>query len=371
VEAFERVAERFRQEKHYRELFDARLMQKRFELGLPLVSQQAIGDVPANLQQAYQQAYVQAAREVGELLLADGNIPRAWPYFRAIGDTRPVSEALQSFNVPRLDTPEAQEMLGSAVQIAFQEGVNPRKGFELILEHYGLCRAITMFSAYPASEGRDDALRLVLRTLHREIAENLKRAIAEAEGSAPATDSIPTLIAGRPWLFENNAQYTDSSHLAAALRFSRDLEDSDTLKLALEIADYGVHLGPMFQYVEDPPFEQVYEDHGIYLRALLGQDADRAVAHFQRKAGDCQSSHYGIRAAEVLVQLLVRLQRFEDAVTAFRRFLTGVPPDDLDCPSLPQLCQLAGDFEQLKTIAAEQSDPLIYLAALIQGTPNR
>ena len=42
-------------------------------------------------------------------------------------------------------------------------------------------------------------------------------------------------------------------------------------------------------------------------------------------------------------------------------------PEDLSCPSLPQLCQMAGDFEQLKQVARQQSDPLSYMAALFKG----
>ena len=91
--AFEQLAGRFRRDKQYRALFDVRLMEARHELDLPLVSAPAINDLPAELQSRYQDASVRAAREVGELVLADGNIPQAWPYFRAIGDTVPVVEA--------------------------------------------------------------------------------------------------------------------------------------------------------------------------------------------------------------------------------------------------------------------------------------
>jgi hypothetical protein len=369
--AFEQLAERFRRDKQYRELFEARLMQKRFELGLPLVSQPAIGDLPTDLQQAYQEGYLQAAREVGGLFLAEGNIPRAWPYFRAIGNTAPIIQALETFEVAESDTPESQEVLGSTIHIAFQEGLNPRKGFELILKHYGLCRAITMFSAYPQRDGRDESLRLLVRSLHGQIVDNLERAISEVEGAPPEGKSIAALIAGRDWLFENNAQHTDSSHLVAALRLSTQLDDEETLRLAVEIADYGSHLGPMFQYVEDPPFDRVYEDYGIYLRALLGADVDRAVQHFEQKAADLNSSQYGSRAAEVLVELLVRLERFGEAIAAFREYLADVPPEHLSCPSLSQLCQMAGDFEQLKQIAKDQSDPLTYMAAVIQGARGK
>lgn len=369
--ALEQLAARFRFDKQYRELFDARLMQKRLELGLPLVSQPAIGDLPKDVQQAYQDAYVRAAQEVGELFLAEGNIPRAWPYFRAIGNTGPLSEALETFDADESGAPETQEALGATIQIAFQEGVNPRKGFELILKHHGLCRAITMFSAYPQRDGRDESLRLLVRSLHSQLVDNLKQAIAEVEGALPETNSVAELIAARDWLFDNNAQHTDSSHLAAALRLSLQLEDEETLRLAREIADYGSHLGPMFQYLEDPPFDRVYEDHGIYLSALLGEGVDRAITHFKEKAAGSEAGHYGIRAAEVLIQLLVRLERYDEAIRAFRRYLADAPREDLACPSLAQLCQMAGDFEQLKDIAKQQSDPLSYIAAIIQSQVTR
>ena len=364
--AFEQLAERFRRDKRYRLLFDARLMQKRLELGLPLVSSGRIGDVPKDLQDAYQDGYVRAAREVGELMLADGNIPHAWPYFRAIGDTGPIVQALDTFEVSDPDTPEAHEALAATIQIAFQEGVHSRKGFELILKHYGLCRAITMFGGYAEREGRHESLRLLVRTLHGQLVDNLKRAIANVEGAAPESHSVTALIEGRDWLFANSAQHTDSSHIAPVLKFSAELDDKDILRLAVEIADYGSHLDPLFQYADEPPFDNTYKDHGTYLRALIGQDVDLAVRHFEEKAARSDPDRDGSRPAEVLVELLIRLVRYDDALKAFRRYLSDVAPEDLSCPSLLQLCQMAGDFDQLKEVAKQQRDPLSYMAALIQ-----
>ena len=365
--AFEELAARFKREKQYRQLFDARLMQKRLELGLPLVSSARIGDVPKDLQQAYQDGYIQAAREVGELILADRNIPHAWPYFRAVGDTGPIVRALDAFEVPDPDTPEAQEALGSTIRIAFQDGLHPRKGFELILKHYGLCRAITMFAAYPQEEGRSDSLRLLVGSLHGQLVENLSRAISDVEGKQPESRSITALIEGRDWLFENNAQYTDSSHIAPVLKLSAELDDAETLKLAVEIAGYASRLGEMFQYSDDPPFERAYDDRRIYLEALAGTDVERAVRHFDEKAAASDPDREGYRPAEVLVELLIRVGRSDDAINAFRRYLMGAAPEDLSCPSLLQLCQMARDFKQLREVAKQQSDPLSYLAALVQG----
>ena len=369
--AFQQLIERFRQEKEYRRVFDARLMKKRLELNLPLVSQPTLAELPSDVQQAYQDAQVTAAREVGELLLADGDIPGAWPYFRAVGNAEPIIKALDSFDVDATDTQESQERLGNAIQIAFQEGVNPRRGLELILKHYGLCRAITMFSAYPQTEGRNESLGLLVRSLYDQIVDNLARTIAAVEGTPPANNSIDSLIAGRDWLFENNAQHTDSSHLVAVLRLSGELEDEETLRLAVALADYGTRLSPMFQYTEDPPFDRIYEDRGIYLRALVGEDVDRAVRHFEEKAARFDPEEYGTQPAETLVGLLIRLERYQEAIDAFRRYLAEVAPEHLSCPPLPQLCQMAGDFDQLKDVARQQADPLSYMAGVIQSRAGK
>ena len=364
--ALEALIDRFKRDKQYGSVFNARLMKTRLDLGLPLTSHPAIADVPPELQQPYQDGYLEAAREVGELLLADGNISGAWPYFRAVGNVKPVADALDTFNAGGPASPDAAEQFGQAIQIAFYEGVHPQKGFELALEHYGICRAITMFSAYPSKSGRDESLRLLVRTLHAEIVENLKRTISAVEGAAPETDSIARLVDDRAWLFENDAQYTDSSHLASLLRFTVELEDETALRQAVEIADYGSHLSAMFQYEDDPPFDRAYKDRGMYLRALAGEDVERAIAHFEAKAAACDPELDGTRPAEVLVELLCRLERHGDAIRAFRQYLINAAPEHLSCPGLPQLCELAGDFEQLKKVAKEQSDPLSYLAGAIK-----
>ena len=366
--AFGQLVERFKCERHYQYVFEARLLQKRLELQLPLVSPPALSELPADIRARYQEGYVRAAREVGDLFLADGNIPRAWPYFRALGDLKPVVDALDTFDIAP-DTPESQELLNATIQVAFQEDVHPRRAVELVLKHYGMCRAITTFGAYPRQEGREESLLLLLRSLHTEIVENLKRDIEAVEGSRPASDSISALTQGREWLFENNTQHTDSSHIVGLLRVAAEIDDRDVLRFASDIADYGTHLGEMFQYLDDPPFERVYEDYGIYLRGLTGEDVERAVKHFDAKAAACDPRRAGPRPAEVLVKLLCRLERYDDAIRASRRYLADGAPEDPSCPSLAQLCEMAGDFEQLKQIAKDRSDPLSYAAAVLKMRP--
>ena len=123
---FDLLIERFRSEEKYPQLFEALLMKKRHELDLPLLSNGPLNDLPEEKQKAYDAGSVEAAREVGGLFLARGNIAHAWPYYRAVGEAGPIHEAID-----RLEPGEEQE---GVIEIAYNERVHPRKGFELLLE---------------------------------------------------------------------------------------------------------------------------------------------------------------------------------------------------------------------------------------------
>ena len=169
------------------------------------------------------------------------------------------------------------------IEIAYHEGVHPRKGFELILSNYGICRAISSFQQYPGQDGREECLRLLVRTLHHDLIESLKRAVVRAEGQAPETNNISDLISDRDWLFEDNNYYIDTSHVISIIQFSIESHDREILSLALELTDYGRRLSPMYQFRGNPPFQNVYEDYGMYLQALLDKNVDKAIAHFRDK----------------------------------------------------------------------------------------
>ncbi len=360
---FDFLVQKSLEDKNYPLLFEARLLQKRHELGLPLIQTDPSADLPAEKRRPYEETFLQAAREVGGLFLADGNIARAWPYFRAIGETAPVAAAI--------DKAEPKDDLESIVAIAFQERVHPKKGFELILANYGICRAITCFGQYPDRNGRDDCLRLLVRTLYHEIAENLKRVIAQQEGQAPEAAGIPALIEGRDWLFEGNCYYVDTSHLVSILGLSLDLDDPEMLRLAVDLTEYGKRLGSLFQYKGDPPFEDIYADHGVYLRALVGEDVDGAIAHFRRKVAESDPSQVGSGPAQVLVGLLARLERYEEAIEVSLEQLRDLDSSQLACPSVLQLCQLAGNYDRLRQIARQQGDIVSFAAGALQTEPGR
>jgi hypothetical protein len=357
--ALDLLAQKFLAEKQYPQLFEARLMQKRLELALPLIQLGAIEDLPEPARSSYEAGVRQAAREIGSLFLAAGDIQRAWPYFRAIGDRETIAAALENA--------DGGGQIEALIEIALGERVHPRKGLELVIAQHGICRAITYFEQYPDLEEREACLVLLIRTLHAELVANLKRAIEQREGNTPAANCIPQLIAGRDWLFGEFDAYVDTSHVINVIRFAVDLEDQAAIRMALELCEYGAHLSLQFEMRGESPFEEIYRDHATYLHAMLGENLDAAIEHFGSKIMVQDDPLHAIRSAQVLLALLVRNQRYRDAILMSLAHLSGIPPHQLDGPTLFQLCQLAGDSDQWKELARERGDLLSFAAGAIQA----
>ncbi|MBK5292351.1 MAG: hypothetical protein JJE04_11830 [Acidobacteriia bacterium] len=339
---------------NYPLLFEVRLMQSRLQLALPLIHSGSRDDLPPDKQRPYEEAFLAAARETGQGFLDRGEIARAWPYFRAIGDPAPVASVIENY-----EPGEDRQALDAVIEIALLEAVSPVKGFRLILQHHGICRAITSFGQFPVRQGRAECARLLIATLHGELIANLKRAIAQQEEREPAAADLTGLLQDRDWLFGEYSYHVDTSHLVSVLQISLDLDDVPCLEKALDLALYGQHLASTFQHRGDPPFEDVYTDHAIFLRALLGIDADAAIGHFRSKAQSCDPAVQGPGPAQVLIGLLSRLGRKQEAVDASLEFLPSSPASF-------ELCQASGDFERLRRLAQERGDALAYVAGLIQ-----
>ena len=355
-------------ERDPRALLDALLLKARHDLGLPLIQTGNFSDLPEPARTAYEERYVEAIRHVGRLLLDAGEIATAWPYFRAIGEPEQVARAIDDYSPAEQD-----ERLGQIVEVAFNHGANPRKGFELILEHYGTCSAITAFEHLP----HDEAIRIgcadrLVRQLHEHLTANLRAEIAQrGQPLPPEGTPIPALIAGHDWLFGDDAYHIDVSHLASTVRLAPMLTDPTTLGLALELAEYGRRLSERHQYEGEPPFERTYDDHAMYLGALLGRDVDKAVDHFRSKLEppDPDGGEPSI-SAQILVRLLLRLGRLEQAIDLAAEHLGGYPESRLICPGVAQLCQRAGQPDRLAQIARVHGDLVAYTAAILQRPPS-
>jgi hypothetical protein len=367
--ALDRLAEDLEAAGDYRALLDAMLLRARHELGLPLIAPGSLAEVPEPLRTRYEEKYVEAIRLVGSKYLATGDIPTAWAYYRVIGENEPVARAIGDYR-PDADGGDA-DRLGAVIEVAFNHGVHPRRGFELILEHYGTCSAISAFEGLPA---HDEAARVacaerLIRHLHRDVAANVRSDIASrGQLLPPERATIAELVAGRDWLFAEESYHIDISHLASVVRMSVLVTDPEVIALAFDLTEYGRRLSPRLQFEGVPPFERIFDDHGIYLKALIGRDVDAAIAHFRAKLGpprrDPESPDSSV-PAQTLVNLLVRLGRLDEAIEISSQYLSGLPDAALFCPSAAQLCQRAGDPKRLAGIARDRRDLVNYTAALL------
>jgi hypothetical protein len=365
LEAADRLVATLSASAQHRALLDALLLKARVELGMPLVAVGSLKDTPEPLRSQYEDRYIDSIRQVGGRLLAGGDIGGAWPYFRVIGETDRVAAALEAYE------PEAgDDRLGQMVEIAFNQGGHPRKGFDLILDNYGACSAITAFEHLPLDESiRNACADRLVRHLHEQLTANLRAEISRRGQPMPSDETpVAGLLAGRPWIMADDAYHVDTSHLAATVRMAVILTEHKTLALAVELTDYGRQLSSMHRYESEPPFDKLYEDHAVYFRALLGQGVDAAIAHFEKKASEPDpDGESDTLPAQVLVRLLLRLGRLEKAIDVSSKHLAGLPEGALIVPSLASLCQRAGRADRLALSARERGDLVEYATAILLG----
>jgi hypothetical protein len=356
----------------YRALLDAHLLKARHELGLPLVMSGPLSSLPEPARTQYEERYVAAIRIVGSRHLDAGDIPTAWAYYRAIAETEPIARAIRDYQPTDND-----ERLGAVIEVAFNHGVSLERGFELILAHYGTCPAITAFEQIPPQEEavRTACAGRLIRRLHHELSSNLRAEITNrGQVLPPEGTSIAAVVEDRPWLFSDEAYHIDISHLASVVRMSILVRDPEVLALAVDLTEYGRRLSPRLLFEGPPPFENIFDDYRIYLRAFRGQEVVQAITHFREKmtAGDDDETDRSL-AAQTVVNLLQHAGRLDEAIDVATEYLAGVPESALACPSAAQLCLRAGQPQKLARIAREQGDLVTFTAALLadRGVSHR
>lgn len=360
--AAENLIAALRERRDYPSLFYAMLLKKRVELGISPLPTGPSTEIPESLQEPYEQAIREAARIVGGLFLDEGKIPQAWPYFRMIGEPRLVADALEKYQ------PTDDEDMQPLIEIAYHHGAHPRKGFDWILTRYGICNAITTVSGQDPStpaDVRDYCLKRLVHALYNELCERLQGEIAGREGTAPETHSVHELMAGRDWLFDDGFYHIDMSHLASVVQMSIYVEDLKVLLLARELCAYGRRLAPQYQFSGEPPFEDQYNDYDAYLAVLTGDEVEKHLDRFRDKAATADPETVGTRPAEILVNLLLRINRPAEALAVARQYIAGKEHDMMMSPPITELCRQAGDFRALAEVARGQNDPVNYLAGLV------
>jgi hypothetical protein len=365
--AIDRLCTELQARHDYSGVFYALLMKKRHQLGVSPVPTGSNQDLPASVHAAFEDGIREAARTAGRLCLDAGNIPQAWAFFRMLNEPEPVAEALR-----RIEPADDQD-IQPLIEIALHHGVLPEKGYEWVIRRYGICNAITTLSGdLPlAPEARAACIRRLVRALHHELMERLRSEISRQQGFEPTATTVRDLVAGRDWLFADDLYHIDLSHLNSVVQMATQLDGGDELGLARDLCTYGKRLSPRFRFQADPPFDEQYVDYDWYLAALTGEDVEGGIAHFRAKAEAADPKEIGTFPAEVLVNMLLRLNRTEEAVAVLRKLLAPLGDVRTSCPSFVELCQRTGNYQALAEVAREQGNAINYVAGMIasRATP--
>ncbi len=369
-ELLQTLITQLRQRGDFHRLFDALLLKKRVELGLPLERLTTFDNVPEDKRKEFQDAYVAAAREVGQLLLDAGQLKDAWIYFRTIEEPEPVAAAIEQ---AAESLQEGDERLEELVNLALYEGAHPIQGLKLVLKNYGICNTITTLDqcfGQLTPEQRRQAAAMLVRQLYADLLQSLQYDIRQRVAGAPVADTVAELIRGRDHLFEGGTYHVDVSHLNSVVRFARVLEPEDPeLKQAVELAEYGSKLDEQFQYPGDPPFEDFYTAHRHFFNALLGRDVEAALTYFRNKLAEEPDEQDKQLIAYVLVDLLRRIGRLDEAAELAADYLSRL--DDPHGFSFVALCRQAGRLDLLERAADRNEDPLQAAIALLSQTATK
>jgi len=372
--AAQELVERMRQQKLYPELFEARKMLHRVELGLPPVQVDPIGahgkksgaiQQDPQVQDELDKRLLDACREVGGGLMRSGRLQEGWMYLRAVGDDAFASEAMAAVE-------PTQDNLDLLLNLYVHEGVDIGRGTELCLKMRGTCNTITMLDSIVAMRGRSDqqaAVEALVKHVHQELLANLIADVTRRmpQVNAPEGHTIVAWLGLVPGLLRDGTYHLDTTHLASTVRFARVLDDPSTLRLAADLAEYGRQLHAQYQYSSEEPFADLYPMSLAWFRALLGEHVDAALRVFRQKAESIDLEEHGTIGIETYADLLARIGRPDEAT----KYLIRTMPDGMRpfgvAPSLIELSSASGEFQPMKDHAKQRGDLIGFAAALLQS----
>lgn len=363
----ERLIETLTAQKNYHRLFDALLMQQKHAMGLEVLQPTTFDNVPDERKKEFEEAYIEAARKVGNLFLDEKMYSDAWLYFQTIQEPERVSEALSKIN-PRTVPEDKVEGL---IQVCAYEGANPEKGFEIMLQSNGICNTITVFDQMNAQlkpESRKKIAQLLVDQLYTDLVQSLQYHVQQKMPIAPPADNLRELIAGRDWMFEGGSYHIDVSHLNSVVRFARLLsEDDPHLAKVIELCEYGARLDQQFQYPGESPFEDFYPAHLHFFKALVGEENDRnlAIGYFEKKLEMEPDEDDKQMIAYVLIDLLTRLKMNERAIELAETYLSQF--EDPNTFSFTSLCRQTNHLDVLQKVARGKGDLVTFAGALLDA----
>ncbi|HWL07705.1 MAG TPA: hypothetical protein VNQ76_04825 [Planctomicrobium sp.] len=362
--AFEQLVNTLREQKEWHNLFDSRMLQRKSELGVSLLRPSSLQDVPDSLRKEMEGTYISAAREAGEGFLSQNDIPSAWMYFKVIREPEKVASAISALP----NTLDDYDQMETLIRIALHEGVNPEKGLKMMLRGHGTCSTITTLDQILpqlSPDQRSKCVALIVRTIYDELSESVRNHVEKRIPMLPPDQNLEQLINGRDWLFEGGNYHIDVSHLSSVVRFARSLQPgAEEIGLARQLAQYGSKLDKALQYGGEPPFGDFYPAHLAFFDILLDRNTDTNLNYFRQQLDNEPDEQDKPLFAYVLVDLLVRRDRMEEAIELAKKYLTNLG-EDVNV-SFSELCEKAGRFDILKQVRRDQNNLVAFMSAILK-----
>jgi hypothetical protein len=330
-------------------------------------------------------------------------------YLRPVGDAAWAEQLVRGIAV-------TDDNVEQVIEVAVGHGVAPAYGFGLLLQRMGTCNAITAFDSQlaqaPLEQRQQAAAALVCHlytelrrqvvghgqrwlaesttqpssTAARDAASEVRLAPSDAQAvalfaAAESDDSIAlvVLLQACPALLANDNYHIDTSHLSSVVRIGRIVDDVAVQHLAWQLCDYGQRLAKLYQPQGEPVFEPYYVAHQRYYEIVMGQgDEQQGLEFFRQRRAELTAAAQSpsvlslegqIYATDVLVELLMRRQRYAEAIEVLADQLRNCGEHQRSrwTALLFRCCHLAGDFVPMQHLCQGFGDAFGFgLAAFYQ-----
>lgn len=352
-----------RRKREYSQLFEVLKMRVRKNMELPILYSQKPDDLDESQQRKLEDGLLAACREVGTLMFKSGDFVQGWAYLQPVGDRDLNEKLIRSVKVD-------DENADALIDIAVSQGAAPGYGFKLLLDHFGTCNGITTFDTQAAMFDIDSQRLMaaeLLDHLYDQLLENLVSVVEESGGQLSKPLTLGAVMEQNEELAQGS-YVVDATHLASVVRIARILQGEHQLSRAFELARYGSSLPDDFQYPGQVPFENTYEDHLKYFGALLGRDVESAVSHFRAKMKTHDPRQHGSVVIESLVELLVRLNRRNEAIDVMTEELLGKHAPLGIAPMPTDVAQTPEQKQKLMKFYEAQDDLIGFGQCLLSGS---
>ena len=342
-----------RRNQDYGQLFEVLKMRVRHAMGLPILYSQTRDNLSEADQRKLEDGLLAACREVGTLFFKQGDLARGWSYLQPVGDRKLNEKLIRNVSLDDQNT-------DNLIEIAVSQGAAPEYGFELLLQRYGICDAITTFGQIAHGytiECQRAVAGSLLEHLYDELVGNLFESVPELKSSVGEARTLAAILdSGK--IESDGDCVVDATHLASVVQISRILQEPKLIRKAWELSRFGDGLADDLKYPGEVPFEDVYPDHLRYYGTLLGQDVDAGLEHFRKKIDLHDTAQYGGMVIEIYVGLLARVGRNDQAIDVLVEQLLGKYPTAGIAPEAHELAETAEQKQKLLEHFRSESDLL-------------